>query len=268
MHNLRLPHGGRVTLPQPDGPANLRGANSDGLEPNTPEARRGIKRPAAPLLPSPRPTPPAGADLNVNLNVNVTRRVQCRAPMLVFDLETTGKYTDSARIVQFAGIKRYPDGREEVLCWRINPGCPIPAGASEIHKIYDADVQESPHWHEVVGPIYRFMRDAPVWIGHNIHTYDVPLLRAELGRQGYELPSATQVDTLPIFQAVVSRPAVANHRLTTAYRYCTGQDFDGAHDALADARASLVVLDRLVARFPQLPNTPDKLAAYQVAWRR
>ena len=255
MHSVRFPRQLHVPIPARQVVEPKQSPNSqDVLELRAPAPKR--QRVAQPVPPPP----------------DLTRRVQCREPMVVFDLETTGVKTSEARIVQFAGIKRYPDGREEVLCWQINPGMPIPPGATKVHKITDEDVKDSPKWAEVVGPIYRFMRDAPVWVGHNIQNYDVPLLRSELARQGYELPPMLQIDTWPLFAQVAKRKKkgtqglpgeVDDHKLVTAYRYCTGLSLDGAHDALADARASQVVLDHLVASCPQLPNTPEKLAEYQ-----
>ena len=67
-------------------------------------------------------------------------------PIVFFDLETTGIDVQKDRIVQISLIKIYPDKREEVLTYLINPGMPIPAGATAIHGITNEDVKDMPNF--------------------------------------------------------------------------------------------------------------------------
>ena len=58
-----------------------------------------------------------------------------RRPLVIFDLETTGVSVTHDRIVEICLLKVYPDLREELRTYRINPGMPIPAGATAVHGI-------------------------------------------------------------------------------------------------------------------------------------
>ena len=70
-------------------------------------------------------------------------RLKLDRPLVFFDLETTGTDTRSDRIVEICVVRLNPDGSREEKTRRINPERPIPAGASAVHGIYDADVGAS-----------------------------------------------------------------------------------------------------------------------------
>ena len=64
-------------------------------------------------------------------------------PIAFIDVETTGLKTYSDRIVELSILKVSPDGKQEYKSHRVNPGIPIPAEATTIHGITDADVARS-----------------------------------------------------------------------------------------------------------------------------
>lgn len=64
-------------------------------------------------------------------------------------METTGTNINSDRIVEICYLKVYPNGNEESKTMRINPEMPIPAEASAVHGIYDADIADCPTFKEV-----------------------------------------------------------------------------------------------------------------------
>ena len=72
-----------------------------------------------------------------------------RRPLVVFDLETTGVSVTHDRIVEICLLKVFPDMREEIRTYRINPGIPIPAGATAVHGISNADVADKPSFKEM-----------------------------------------------------------------------------------------------------------------------
>ena len=78
-------------------------------------------------------------------------------PIAFFDLETTGINTATDRIVEISILKVDPGGKEDILTMRINPGIPIPKEASEIHGIYDADVEGEPSFKTVAKNLLYFL---------------------------------------------------------------------------------------------------------------
>ena len=66
------------------------------------------------------------------------------ALLMCFDLETTGVNTQEDRVVQL-GVSYFHQGRSLNKHQQlINPGVPIPPGASAVHKITDERVQGAP----------------------------------------------------------------------------------------------------------------------------
>ena len=60
-------------------------------------------------------------------------------------------------------LKLHPKGTREVKVWRVNPECPIPAQASAVHGIYDADIADEPNFKTFLKPFtisleFRFGR--------------------------------------------------------------------------------------------------------------
>ena len=66
---------------------------------------------------------------------------QLDRPLVFFDLETTGVDVKTDRIVEIAFIKWWPRGDVLEKERRFNPGIPIPAAATAVHKITDQDVE-------------------------------------------------------------------------------------------------------------------------------
>ncbi|MDE6491458.1 MAG: 3'-5' exonuclease, partial [Muribaculaceae bacterium] len=74
-------------------------------------------------------------------------------PIIFFDLETTGTNFQSDRIVEISYIKIFPNGKEVERTMRINPERPIPAEATAVHHITDADVASAPTFKQMAHDI-------------------------------------------------------------------------------------------------------------------
>ena len=70
--------------------------------------------------------------------------LKLKNPIAFFDLETTGINIAKDRIIEIAILKIDPSGKEDHLSIRVNPTIPIDPKASEIHGIYDEDVEDAP----------------------------------------------------------------------------------------------------------------------------
>ncbi|HNS72637.1 MAG TPA: 3'-5' exonuclease [bacterium] len=178
-------------------------------------------------------------------------------PLVFFDLETTGLDTQLDRIVQFAFIRIDPD--RKLTEWKelVNPGMPIPPEASRVHGITDAMVADKPLFAGFAERISRLLHESDL-AGFNAARFDVPFLQAEMERAGTPLASGGRriIDAQVIFHKREPRD------LTAAYRFYCGKELKGAHDALADVRATLEVLEGQLARYSDLPRDVARLGAF------
>ncbi len=179
--------------------------------------------------------------------------MQLTKPIIFFDLETTGVNTASDRILQIGAIKIQPDGSREAKNLLINPGIPIPAAATAVHGISDEDVKDKPRFRQIAKSFAEWLSGCDL-AGYNSDNFDVPMLVVEFARVGVEFPEEGTrfIDVLKIERNVNS------HRLEETFRRYTGEKLEGAHDALADVRATATVFQLQLSRNPNLPNSiPD-----------
>lgn len=225
--------------------------------------------------PSPGPRPPSPHPLEIlhhALSAPVAikgvrpRKLHLTRPLVAFDLETTGLDKEHDRIIEWGAVKEWPDGRREEFNYRIKPAVPVSPSAERIHGISNEALAHCPPLGEVAPEIATVLEGSDV-VGHNLRAFDMPFLRNELARHKLDgaLTGARIVDTLRTFRKMVPKGEVDNHRLGTAYKYYFDKPLDGAHGALADARASLEILHAQVKTHPSLPNTVEALAVLEDA---
>ncbi|MDM4763144.1 exonuclease domain-containing protein [Galbitalea sp. SE-J8] len=192
--------------------------------------------------------------------------------LAVFDLETTGIDTESARIVSAHVGVIGPDGdvleRRE---WLADPGVEIPEGAAAVHGISTERARaEGRPSGQVVVEILDALADVldrglPVAI-YNA-PYDLTLLDREARRHGV-LPldgPAPIVDPL-IIDKTFDRYRPGKRTLTATAALYRVELLD-AHDAGADAVAAGRVAQALARAFPeQLAMTALELHERQVRW--
>lgn len=176
-------------------------------------------------------------------------------PLAVFDLETTGVRIGRDRIVQIGIVRLLPDGSRETYQTLINPGIPIPAEASAIHGITDADVVDAPTLETIAATLLEQLAGCDLG-GFNCLRFDVPFLAEELHRVGmsWDHTKLRVVDVQRIYHIMEPR------NLSAALKYYCGRDHVGAHDALSDVVATADVLLAQLVRYPeQLQGTVDFL---------
>jgi len=174
-----------------------------------------------------------------------------------FDLETTGTNIVSDRIVEISYHKVSPNGREETKTIRVNPGVPIPKGASDIHGITDADVADCPTFKAVAKEIARDIEGCDL-AGYNSNRFDIPLLAEELLRADVDIDLTKRkfVDVQVIFHKLEART------LGAAYKFYCDKDLVGAHGAEADTLATYEVLMAQLDRYPELKNDIEYLSKF------
>jgi DNA polymerase-3 subunit epsilon len=178
-------------------------------------------------------------------------------PLCVFDLEATGTDVMQDRIVDVCVLRREPDGKETTFSSLVNPGVPIPAEATAIHKITDAMVSAEPTLKDLAPKLLEIFDGADL-SGFNAAKYDIPLLTNELKRAGFDWPLTGKriVDSFTIFQRKERRD------LTAAYKFYCKKDLTGAHRAEADVRATAEILFAQVEHYADLPKDMAGLDAF------
>jgi DNA polymerase-3 subunit epsilon len=184
-------------------------------------------------------------------------KLQLEGPIAFIDVETTGKRPRSARIVELSILRVQPDGGEEYKSHRVNPEVPIPAEASAIHGITDADVAGEPAFRQYARSVSEFLDGCDV-AGFNVVGFDLPVLEAEFKRAGvaFSRKGRQVVDSMVIFHEKERRD------LKAAYlKYC-GRELDNAHSAKEDAMASAEVLMGQLEMYADLPRDVPGLCAF------
>lgn len=149
--------------------------------------------------------------------------------LIAYDVESTGLEPAQDRIVEIAIIR--PGEPEPLMYERFNPGMPIPAAASAVHGIRDADVAESPPFASRAAEIQTLLEGATL-IGFGSRRFDTLMLDAELrraGQRGIDLDTVKEIDLHMVW--VRSEP----RDLGSASRRFLGKSHVEAHGALPDA---------------------------------
>lgn len=184
-------------------------------------------------------------------------QLRLQRPIIFFDLETTGTNITHDRIVEISILKVLPSGEEQERTRRINPEMPIPAEATAIHHITDADVANEPTFRQLAKSLAEIFADCDI-AGFNSNRFDIPLLLEEFHRAGIVLDLSTTrfVDVQTIYHKMEPR------NLSAAYKYYCGQDLEAAHSANADTRATLEVLKAQLDKYPELTNDVKALSEF------
>jgi superfamily I DNA/RNA helicase len=154
------------------------------------------------------------------------------------DLETTGSDGTIARVVEIAAVRVRDGTIVETFESLVNPGIPIPAGASEVHNIHDSDVESALPFDAVWNKFTMFCGDDIV-VAHNGYDFDFVVMRRMCDECGKKFALCTY-DTLPLARDLFPTSARLN-----ALAAQFGIDMGRAHRAPDDARTLAEVYKRL-----------------------
>jgi DNA polymerase-3 subunit epsilon len=147
---------------------------------------------------------------------------------IYYDTETTGIKYDKERIIEIAAYDPVQNRTLEML---INPGVPIPAEATAIHKITDEMVKDALPFSEVGKKFIEFCEGEVVLIAHNNDNFDLPFMKCEFERNSLEFPQCKTLDSLKWARRY--RPDLPKHPLQFL-REIYGIPSNNAHRALDD----------------------------------
>ncbi len=183
--------------------------------------------------------------------------LQLHRPLCFFDLETTGVNVVTDRIVEIAILKLLPNGNKESKTWLVNPGMPIPKGASDVHGITDDKVADAPLFKQLSGEIHHYIKDCDL-AGFNSDRFDIPLLAEEFMRAevDFDLNRHKTIDVQTIFHKMEKRT------LGAALKFYCDKELINAHSAMADTEATCDVLLAQLERYDELENNTAFLSAF------
>ncbi len=204
----------------------------------------------------------------------IARRLKIERPLSFLDLETTGTSPERDRIVEYASVTVLPTGQVTRFRTLVNPGQPIPADASAVHGITDADVANAPAFAEIASELARSLEGHDLG-GFNLRRFDLRVLAAEFARAQirFDPERCRVIDAMAIFHR--------NEKfgLESAVRFYCERPHQG-HRAEADVAATIDVLRAQLARYLALPGdvttldeycrqrSPDALSSDgKIAWR-
>ena len=184
-------------------------------------------------------------------------KLNLKRPIAFIDLETTGINVSTDRIVELSVLKISPNGKEEWMSTRINPGIPIPAKTTAIHGIRDEDVANSPTFKEVARNLAAFLEGCDL-AGYNAIKFDIPVLAEEFLRINVDFSFLKRkyVDVQVIFYKKEQRT------LSAAYQFYCKKNLEDAHSSKADTAATFEILKSQLDRYNDLENDIEKLADY------
>lgn len=173
--------------------------------------------------------------------------------IVVHDFETTSLDLKTTQIVQSAValVEVQEDGNWDFITkWTglHNPGVPIPEEASEIHGIYDKDVEDCAHANSVLPLVYqsaynpaghpalRWVKENPAGLmGFNSNAFDNLIA----GREGYLPAPLPEYDMAVAAIRLLSKGTISRGRLVDMYQDLLGREPTNAHDAMADVVMTL-----------------------------
>ena len=162
-----------------------------------------------------------------------------------FDVETTGLSPQEDYIIQLAMVKFDAKTFQiiDTRMWYIEPihAYAITPGAFEAHGLTKEFLKEHGVCIKDIAPeIIEFVKDSD-YLTYNGNSFDVKFICKDLELVGFQFPLEDKVfyDAFSIYKTY--HPST----LSAVYKNLTGKDLEGAHDALADVKATIEVFKAL-----------------------
>jgi DNA polymerase III epsilon subunit-like protein len=165
-----------------------------------------------------------------------------------FDLETTAKSPQSAHIVEWAVVVFTPNSITAHSSL-VDPGVPIPAEASRIHGITDADIVAAPTTKQTLPRLLDLLAAQPLIVTYNGDEYDLAVLAAECRRHGFAMPQLHHIDVYGLAAPTSRLPQHRSGARSLATMAAQHNVPPGrGHRAVDDATATGLLFRRLVEK--------------------
>ncbi len=130
---------------------------------------------------------------------------------IAFDLETTGIQPKTDAIIEVGAVRFEGAEPVESFSTLINPGRPIPPGASAVNGITDEMVAGSPAVETVLADLAEFCGDLPL-VAHNA-PFDFKFLLKAVDDYKTKAPSGVVLDSCALSRVIF--PGMINYKLGT-----------------------------------------------------
>ena len=182
------------------------------------------------------------------------------ATFVVTDTETTGLKAEEHRVIEVGAVKVEDGavvGRFQEL---VNPQRSIPGRITKLTGITTGMVFDAPTMDDVMPDYLDFLGDG-ILTAHNL-SFDKGFLDAELDRLGEDALSNDTLCTVRLARRLL--PGLDSKGLSRLVQFYD-IDVDGRHRALGDAKATGIVLRRLLSQlaFEHEIDTVDDLLSFQ-----
>ncbi len=181
---------------------------------------------------------------------SVARQRKVMPSYFALDTETTGLPTtrarptpknvsgwDECRLLSIALVKYNEDHEELDTIYKLVYPDTFEVKATEIHGITDEEARTNGvTFDEIYITIKKVVEETPLCVGHNI-SFDINVIRAECIRRGFNtgvIENINPMCTLKLAKKIYLKPI----KLSILYKQLFDKELDGAHNALADARAA------------------------------
>tara|TARA_B100001093_G_C26828153_1_gene1014956 strand:+ start:1768 stop:2397 length:630 start_codon:yes stop_codon:yes gene_type:complete len=162
-----------------------------------------------------------------------------RYKLIWFDLETTGLNPFKDEVIEVAALNNEGLTYESLS----KPKRRITPFITKITNITNEMVENSPNEETVIRKFVEFIKNNNVdkkaiyLIGHNIHSFDLPFIKAKCAKYKIKFPKIYALDTLRMSQYIL------NERYNKLETLCElfGVDNQNAHRALSDVWATYTI---------------------------
>ena len=170
---------------------------------------------------------------------------------VVYDLETTGISCQRDEVIEISAIRVRGGYPVSTFTQLVNPGRPIPYGASSVNHIYDNMVADKPGFSQVLGEFLDFIGD-DVLVGHNIKRFDMNFIYRDCQRYFGQTIDNDYIDTLHMAKQCF--PAWKHRRLENLAEHY-GISTQGAHRALQDCHMNQQVFELMAQDIAKAANS-------------
>ncbi len=183
----------------------------------------------------------------------------------VVDVETTGWAPDEAGITEIGAVRVHAGAVVAEFGSLVNPGTPVPQAITELTGISDQMLAPAPPVAAVLPGLLAFA-EGSVLAAHNA-PFDLRFLTAACAGMGRDWPGFEVLDTVRLARHLMVTPQEVPDRKLATLATFFGTPVRPSHRALDDARATAVVLGRLLARLADREGvmTLDELDAWLAA---